>query len=98
MEMIRSIEVEVKNGRTIHVMVEYPWMPLNCSNYCMFGHGDKTCAKKVVPTVAKIWMPKKVDTEEKVMEEEMNKVEENSQMKLINGKEKISEDQIAVNL
>ena len=91
-EMIRSIEVEVKHGRTVHVMVEYPWMPLKCSNCCVFGHGDKTCATKVVPTIAKIWKPKKVDTEEKVMEErkESNIVEE-TQVKQINGKERVKE-------
>ena len=69
MEMVRSIEVEVRNGSTVHVMVEYPWMPLKCSNCCMFGHTDKTCAIKVVSNTVKVWKPKKVDTEVKTIEE-----------------------------
>ena len=47
MEAIRSIEVEVRNGKTVHVSVEYPWMPLKCSLCGIFGHGDNTCSRKI---------------------------------------------------
>ena len=68
MEVIRSIEVEVRNGKKIHVTVEYPWMPLKCSHCGIFGHGDKTCYPKMEPISGKVWVPKKVDKEEKTQE------------------------------
>ena len=73
MEVIRSIEVEVRNGKTVHVSVEYPWMPLKCSLCGIFGHGDNTCSRKIETVSRKVWVPKKVDQEKKVQEGEKTK-------------------------
>ena len=45
-EIPRSIEVELRNGRTVSVMVEVPWMPAKCSQCRIFGHGEKICPIK----------------------------------------------------
>ena len=42
----RFIEVEMKDGIMVSVIVEVPWYPQNCIHYAIFGHGDKTCPKK----------------------------------------------------
>ena len=55
----RSIEVELRNGKTAVVYVEVPWMPVKCAQCQIFGHGDKMCPKK--KEVTKVWIPKKVE-------------------------------------
>ena len=97
-DMVRSIEVEVRNESTVHVMVEYPWMPLKCSNCCMFGHTDKTCAIKVVSNTVKVWKPKKVDIEVKTIKEgKQSKDEADSTVRQIKGKDKATDDQKEAN-
>ena len=92
MEVIRSIEVEVRNGKKIHVTVEYPWMPLKCSHCGIFGHGDKTCYPKMEPISGKVWVPKKVDKEEKTQEGKKVNNTEDSELQQIKGKEKANEE------
>ena len=58
----QSLEIELKNGITVHVHVEIPWQPAKCSQCCIFGHGDKDCPmKSPVQAPEKIWKPKQVD-------------------------------------
>ena len=55
----RSIEVQLKDGSIGLVHVEIPWMPTKCVQCGIFGHGDKTCPKKLQPR--KAWVPKVVE-------------------------------------
>ena len=66
----KIIEVERRNGSIIPVGVEIPWMPMKCSTCCIFGHCDKECPRKLVQATARVWVPKKIDTNEKVVNEE----------------------------
>ena len=59
MDIPSTIKVELRNGKSMTVHVEVPWMPVKCSQCGIFGHGDKTCPRKHVgPSTAKIWVPK----------------------------------------
>ena len=54
-----SIEVELRNGNSVTVNVEIPWMLVKCSQCRIFGHGDNFCPMKKLVTQA--WIQKKVD-------------------------------------
>ena len=43
MDIPKRIEVELRDGKSVTVNVEIPWMPAKCSKCEIFGHGDKTC-------------------------------------------------------
>ena len=59
MDIPSTIKVELRNGKSVTVYVEVPWMPVKCSQCSIFGHGDKTCPRKPVgPSTAKVWVQK----------------------------------------
>ena len=64
-EMPRSIKVEMKNGHRVSVSVTIPWMLVKCSHCQIFGHSDKDCSSKTVSAFMKVWVPKKIEKEEK---------------------------------
>ena len=57
MEIPSSIEVELRDGASISVRVEVPWIPAKCSRCGIFGHGEKVSPRKPVEP-AKRWIPK----------------------------------------
>ena len=87
MDIPKSIEVELRDGKSVTVHVEIPWMPAKCSKCEIFGHGDKTCAQRPIgQTTAKIWVPKaqKVITEKRNTrgeEEERGPIEQQEKKK-----------------
>ena len=58
-EIPNTIEVQLRDGSLVMVHVEVPWKPLKCMQCGIFGHGDKTCSKKV--QTVKAWVPKVVE-------------------------------------
>ena len=62
----RSIEVELRNGRTMSIMVEVPWMHAKCSQCRIFGHGEKFCPMK--QGITKVWKPKSMEQKKIVVE------------------------------
>ena len=64
MEIPRFLEVELRNGSTVHVQVDIPWIPIKCSHCKIFGHADKACSRKVMKEVATVWVPKKTTKNE----------------------------------
>ncbi|XP_039016066.1 uncharacterized protein LOC120146591 [Hibiscus syriacus] len=54
------VEVVLKDRKTTYVVVEIPWLPSNCKNYCVFGHSDKNCnvQKLKAPTKQQVWKKK----------------------------------------
>ena len=45
-EVRRSIEVVLKDGKVVSIFVEVPWMPTKYSQCEIYGHSDKGCPKK----------------------------------------------------
>ena len=39
-----EIEVDMGNGHACVVGIEYPWIPIECSKCCVFGHLTRDCA------------------------------------------------------
>ena len=59
MDILSSIEIELRDGKLVMVHVEILWIPARCSQCGIFGYGDKYCPKKPVrPSTAKVWVPK----------------------------------------
>ncbi|XVF50006.1 hypothetical protein PTKIN_Ptkin04bG0060800 [Pterospermum kingtungense] len=56
-EILKSIEVEMKNGKIVHVFTEVSWMPQKCGKCKILGHTDKACSKKETQK----WIPKVQD-------------------------------------
>ena len=65
MEVPRCIEVEMKYGSAIQVHVQIPWLPMKCTDCCIFGHCAKTCPRKALEQ-KKVWVPKSVAPEGKI--------------------------------
>ncbi|GAV92777.1 DUF4283 domain-containing protein/zf-CCHC_4 domain-containing protein [Cephalotus follicularis] len=51
-----SIVLELENGCTLNIGVEYPWKPLACNLCKVFDHSNKSCPR----AVRREWMPKPV--------------------------------------
>ncbi|XVF81982.1 hypothetical protein PTKIN_Ptkin16aG0006300 [Pterospermum kingtungense] len=47
-EIPSHIDVKMRNGSRVSVTVEVPWMPPKCIRCSIFGHNEKTCARKPV--------------------------------------------------
>ena len=54
----RTIEVKMKEGSVVSVVVDIPWYPQRCSQCETFGHGEKLCPKTKEAAPAKVWVPK----------------------------------------
>ena len=56
----RCIEIELRDGARIPVMVDLLWSPAKCNQCAIFGHDDKGCPNKQAGTSnqVKVWMPK----------------------------------------
>ena len=50
------IDIQMQDGSYVSVSVEVPWYPQRCTKCSIFGHADKTCPKKAMVPVAKIWV------------------------------------------
>ncbi|XP_039043801.1 uncharacterized protein LOC120183093 [Hibiscus syriacus] len=37
----KSVNVVLKDGKSISVVVDVPWLPISCKKCCVFGHSDK---------------------------------------------------------
>ena len=93
----RSIEVVMKDGSSVSIIVEVPWYPLRCPFCAIFGHGDKTCPKKqdnVVPVQK--WIPRQTKEVEVVTDEnkEIDTVVENLQnvMRMVQKVQKVADE------
>lgn len=53
------IEVEMVEGRVIHIFVKVPWKPLKCSISKIYGHSDRDYFSKSKGKQAQKWIPKK---------------------------------------
>ncbi|KAF7126741.1 hypothetical protein RHSIM_Rhsim11G0147600 [Rhododendron simsii] len=42
-----SFDLKYANGDMVEIRVQYPWKPMMCSDYMVFGHGVSNCPKKV---------------------------------------------------
>lgn len=65
----KRIEVDMGNGRSCSVGVEYPWIPSKYDQCKMFGHSTTSCPKKITKT----WIPieeMKLNEKQKVPEKQ----------------------------
>ncbi|GAV58143.1 DUF4283 domain-containing protein/zf-CCHC_4 domain-containing protein, partial [Cephalotus follicularis] len=51
-----NIVLELEDGNTTNIGVEYPWRPASCTLCKVFDHSNKTCPK----AARREWMPKPV--------------------------------------
>ena len=54
-EIPHTMEVQLRDGSLVSIHVEVPWKPMRCLQCNIFGHGDKTCPRKV--QTVKAWVP-----------------------------------------
>ena len=60
MDILSNIEIELRNGKSVTVHVDVPWMPVKCFHYGIFGHRDKAYLRKTTGTsTAKVWVGSK---------------------------------------
>ncbi|XP_038990688.1 uncharacterized protein LOC120113688 [Hibiscus syriacus] len=57
----KFIDVQLKDGKSISVLVEVPWLPSSCRKCSLFGHSDKNCnsLKNQPPVKQLVWKKKK---------------------------------------
>ncbi|XVF81983.1 hypothetical protein PTKIN_Ptkin16aG0006400 [Pterospermum kingtungense] len=55
-EIPSHIDVKMRNGSRVSVTVEVPWMPPKCIGCSVFGHSEKTCARKPVVSATEVAM------------------------------------------
>ncbi|GAV75792.1 DUF4283 domain-containing protein, partial [Cephalotus follicularis] len=51
-----SVTLELEDGRTTSIEVEYPWRPAACALYKVFDHSNRSCPK----VTRREWMPRPV--------------------------------------